>query len=82
VIAFFGHSLNNQDSNYFFTEFDKYDIYNSNVRIVFYYDDMYPIIENAFNLLRRYEVNVNNHNIIQRLQLENRLLMKSISADI
>jgi TPP-dependent 2-oxoacid decarboxylase len=82
VIAFYGHSLNNQDSNYFFAQFDKYDIYNDTtkhkVKLVFYEKKGFPIHDKVFNLLKRYEERVNNKNVIQKLQLENRLLIKKI----
>ncbi len=37
-IKFFGHSLGPQDYSYFHALFDKYDIYNNNVRLIFLYE--------------------------------------------
>lgn len=37
VITFFGHSLSHADYSYFESIFDKYQIFNSNVKLEFYY---------------------------------------------
>ena len=37
VITFFGHSLSHADYSYFESIFDKYQIFNSNVKLQFYY---------------------------------------------
>ncbi|MBO2705791.1 AbiH family protein [Lactiplantibacillus plantarum] len=36
-LVFFGHSLNTSDYDYFYSLFDKYNLYNSDLQLTFYY---------------------------------------------
>ena len=90
-ITFYGHSLNKSDYSYFQSIFDFYDIYNSEVFLVFYYS-IYDkrrsteIIEeytnSVINLLNTYGKTMANgfhgKNFIHKLLLENRIILKEI----
>ena len=90
-ITFYGHSLNKSDYSYFQSVFDFYEIYNSEVSLVFYYS-VYEkkmsseIIENytnsVINLLNTYGKTMANgfhgKNFMHKLLLENRVILKEI----
>ena len=93
TIVFFGHSLGEQDYSYFHALFDKYDLYNKNVHLVFLYekygktDEENISISNeycdkVYNLLNYYASRSGKEDeyktIISRLHLENRLHIYSL----
>jgi hypothetical protein len=90
-IVFFGHSLNEQDYSYFQTIFDYFDLYNSQIKLEFFYyiyDKNKRIqIENNFisgviSLLDNYGKTLDNkhkgRNLIHKLLNESRLIIKLI----
>lgn len=92
-ISFFGHSLNTSDYSYFQSIFDFYEIYNSNVSLVFYYQiydtkislEIKKDFTNAvINLLNTYGgTMVNKHhgkNLLHKLMLEERVFLKEIQV--
>lgn len=93
-IKFYGHSLGEQDYSYFHAIFDYYDIYKSDVRLMFFYteyektDEMNKIVRENFiskvySLLNNYALQSGNEEhvrtIVSKLQLENRLIIRKIS---
>lgn len=92
-LVFFGHSLGSQDYSYFYSLFNYYDIYDSDTTIVFLYSNYHfdksenlkwksVYIDKVFALLREYvtaSLNANEANsFITKIQLEGRLIVKSI----
>lgn len=90
-IAFFGHSLSKFDYSYFQTIFDHYDLYNSVIRLVFYYktfgnrtpkDMELELAERISKMLYDYSPSIDNEkrgrNLTHKLLLEKRLIMKEI----
>lgn len=90
-IAFFGHSLSKFDYSYFQTIFDHYDLYNSAIRLVFYYktfgnrtpkDMELELAERISKMLYDYSPSIDNEkrgrNLTHKLLLEKRLIMKEI----
>jgi hypothetical protein len=90
-IAFFGHSLSKFDYSYFQTIFDHYDLYNSAIRLVFYYkifgnrtpkDMELELAERISKMLYDYSPSIDNkkrgRNLTHKLLLEKRLIMKEI----
>ena len=91
-IAFFGHSLSDLDYSYFQTIFDHYDVYNSRVRLVFYYEiygdktnrDMELDLANKISqMLHAYSPSIDNEkkgrNLLHKLLLEKRLIIEEIN---
>lgn len=93
TIKFYGHSLGPQDYSYFHAIFDHFDIYNSDIKLEFYYTEYKDsvndnkIIRNTYitsvyNLLNDYAFKSGNEEkvktILSRLQLENRLIIGTI----
>ncbi len=91
VIAFFGHSLSEFDYSYFQTIFDHYDLYNSSVSLVFYYqtygerssEDMeFELAANISKMLYDYSPSIDNEkkgrNLMHKLLLEKRLIMSEL----
>ena len=90
-IAFFGHSLSEFDYSYFQTIFDHYDLYNSSVSLVFYYqtygerssEDMeFELAANISKMLYDYSPSIDNEkkgrNLMHKLLLEKRLIMSEL----
>lgn len=90
-IAFFGHSLSEFDYSYFQTIFDHYDLYNSSVRLVFYYqpygersskDMEFELAEKISKMLYDYSPSIDNEkkgrNLMHKLLLEKRLIMSEL----
>ena len=92
-IIFYGHSLGEEDYSYFHALFDYYDIFSSNVRLVFCYSEYSTQFETADsikakyvskiqNLLNKYVISTekekNNKTIVSKLQLENRISIVKI----
>lgn len=77
LITIYGHSLGRADYSYFETIFDECDLYNSNIKIEYYF---YPKDENSkieatkkiFYLLSLYGDSIGK-NIVTRLIIENRI---------
>lgn len=91
-IAFFGHSLSEFDYSYFQTIFDHYDIYNSTVRLVFYYKTYgdktneeleYDLASKISRMLFNYSPSIDNEkkgrNLTHKLLLEKRLIIEEIT---
>lgn len=85
-IIFYGHSLNHADYSYFETLFDKYNIYDSNVELDFYYtsseqeqedrNSERETLKNIIKLLSYYGEtlpNVHGENLANKLVLEQRI---------
>ncbi|MGM0309848.1 hypothetical protein IGK15_002973 [Enterococcus sp. AZ045] len=94
-IAFFGHSLSDLDYSYFQTIFDYYDVYNSHVRLVFYYEtygnktnrDMELDLANKISkLLHAYSPSIGNEkkgrNLLHKLLLEKRLIIEELPNNV
>ncbi|MHB9652732.1 AbiH family protein (plasmid) [Enterococcus faecalis] len=93
-IKFFGHSLAKADYAYFRSIFDFYDIYASNVDIIFYYfnynknpDFLEKQIESVYNLLDDYgqsfpgDLEKKGDNLVHKLSLEGRLKIKEMDVN-
>ncbi|MCM0582715.1 hypothetical protein H9L19_04750 [Weissella diestrammenae] len=91
VVKFYGHSLGDTDFGYFYQIFDKIDIWNSDVKLIFYYStygdktkEVREIEENhrITHLLQSYVSAKQDERfskrIIERLILDNRLLIREI----
>lgn len=94
-IIFFGHSLNKQDYAYFQTIFDKYDLYNSNIKLTFCYSLYDKTIEDkiknnqinaVIQLIETYgktfvgDNKFKGKNLLHRLLNTNRLSIKEIGT--
>ena len=90
-ITFFGHSLGEQDYSYFQSIFDYFDLYNSDIFLVFCYTehDEKPTLtesdrttQRVFNLINRYGETLSNkdhgNNLLNKLLLEGRLVFYQI----
>lgn len=82
VIKFYGHSLGEADYSYFKAIFDSLDLYNSNVRLVFYYPSDKPNIQvelffSITRLLSRYGSDLmdsnRGQNLMHKMLLEDRI---------
>lgn len=93
-IKFFGHSLAKADYAYFRSIFDFYDIYGSNVDIIFYYfnynknpDFLEKQIESVYSLLDNYgksfsgDLEKKGDNLVHKLSLEGRLKVKEMKVN-
>ncbi|WP_368552959.1 AbiH family protein [Enterococcus faecalis] len=93
-IKFFGHSLAKADYAYFRSVFDFYDIYASNVDIIFYYykykdipDFLEKQIESVYSLLDNYgksfsgDLEKKGDNLVHKLSLEGRLKVKEMKVN-
>ncbi|QCA29654.1 hypothetical protein [Vagococcus xieshaowenii] len=86
-IYFFGHSLSSADYSYFLSIFDFYDIYDSNIKLNFVYSNYEDnskknMLKKINKLLTNYGESFDNKskgkNLMHKLSLENRLLIKEI----
>lgn len=86
-ISFFGHSLSEADYSYFLSIFDYYDIYNSDIKLTFFYKNFCStakkeMIKNISDLMKRYGESFDNHakgkNLMHKLLLEKRLAVREI----
>jgi len=93
-IKFFGHSLAKADYAYFRSIFDFYDIYASNVDIIFYYfnynknpDFLEKQIESVYSLLDDYgqsfsgDLEKKGDNLVHKVSLEGRLKIKEMDVN-
>lgn len=93
-IKFFGHSLAKADYAYFRSIFDFYNIYGSNVDIIFYYykyndtpDFLENQIESVYSLLDDYgqsfsgDLEKKGDNLVHKLSLEGRLKIKEMDVN-
>lgn len=87
-ISFFGHSLSEADYSYFLSVFDYYDIYNSDIKLTFFYKNFCStakkeMIKNISDLMKRYGESFDNHakgkNLMHKLLLEKRLAVRKIN---
>lgn len=88
-LVFYGHSLGEADFAYFYSLFDFYKIYDSNVNIIFYFNDfigdgkdlvLNTYASNITNLFNSYSKNSNftTKNLLHKLNLEGRIRIKEI----
>lgn len=94
IIKFYGHSLGEADYSYFQTIFDIVNLYSGETKLIFYFS-VYggktleeveeEIFERVWLLIQKYGETLENKdhgkNLIHKLQLENRLLIKKIEFD-
>ena len=88
VIKFFGHSLSDADYSYFQAIFDEVNLYESNTRLIFYYNQNRPDGTNAQEemhekinrLITTYGATLDNdhhgRNLLHKLLLEGRLIIR------
>lgn len=89
-ITFYGHSLAKADYSYFQSIFDFYHIYDSDVKLIFYYSDYcnnrekckFETVNRVIELIKIYGNTLNNKdhgkNLLHKLKLENRLLIREL----
>lgn len=86
-IYFFGHSFSEADYSYFLSIFDYYDIYSSNVKLCFVYtahniNAKRNLLKSINSLMNKYGESFDNKakgkNLMHKLNLENRLVIKEI----
>ncbi|USS85742.1 bacteriophage abortive infection AbiH family protein [Fructilactobacillus myrtifloralis] len=90
TIYFYGHSLAEADYSYFQSIFDYYDLYGSQINLVFYYSVynsnkkeqiVNQNINNVWNLINEYGESMENakgKNLLHKLNLENRIKIKAV----
>lgn len=76
-IIFYGHSLALADYQYFRNIFDRINLVESSVQLIFKYSKGYENYDSIFNLLDRYSKDI-NIDITTTLTLENRLKVEEI----
>lgn len=92
-IKLFGYSLAEADYSYFQSIFDFYDIYNTNVQLIFYYvnyknsdgeevDGKEELILRVIRLMKEYGETLDNKdhgkNLLHKVRLENRIILKNL----
>lgn len=93
-ITFFGHSLGEQDYSYFQSIFDFFELYSSDVVLIFCYmeydadnktKEIERVTNRVFNLINRYGETLTNkdhgNNLLNKLLLEGRIVFKEIDSD-
>ena len=90
TIKFFGHSLAEADYSYFQAIFDEVSLYESNTRLIFYYNKKRPggekaqeeMFEKVNHLITTYGQTLDNkdhgRNLLHKLLLEGRLIIKQV----
>lgn len=90
TIKFFGHSLAEADYSYFQAIFDEVSLYESNTRLIFYYNRRRPdgekaqeeMFEKVNHLITTYGQTLDNKdhgkNLLHKLLLEGRLIIKQV----
>ena len=90
TIKFFGHSLAEADYSYFQAIFDEVSLYESNTRLIFYYNERRPdgknaqeeMFEKVNHLITTYGQTLDNKdhgkNLLHKLLLEGRLIVKQV----
>ncbi|WP_445343771.1 AbiH family protein [Bifidobacterium sp. ESL0819] len=90
TIKFFGHSLAEADYSYFQAIFDEVSLYESNTRLIFYYNRKRPdggnakeeMFEKVNHLITTYGQTLDNKdhgkNLLHKLLLEGRLIIKQV----
>ena len=97
-IIFYGHSLGEQDYSYFHTLFDKYNLYNGHVILVFCYSDYEDtktkIIKHRMEYLKNIHALLNDYavksgketskciTLVNRLELEKRIYIRKIDNSL
>ena len=93
TIKFFGHSLAEADYSYFQAIFDEVSLYESNTRLIFYYNERRPdgknaqaeMFEKVNHLITTYGQTLDNkdhgRNLLHKLLLEGRLVIKQVPTD-
>jgi lmo0469 protein len=87
-IIFFGHSLSEADYSYFHSIFDYYDIYGSNIKLIFKYSTgrcKNEYVKKIMKLLKFYGEKMfdksRGNNLVHKLILENRLSIKDVELE-
>lgn len=87
-IIFFGHSLSEADYSYFHSVFDYYDIYGSNIKLIFKYSTgrcKNEYVKKIMKLLKFYGEKMfdksRGNNLVHKLILENRLSIKDVELE-
>lgn len=93
IIKFFGHSLGEADYSYFMQMFDTFDLYNSDVILVFYFScyDTRDRIEHLFEqtqrvtkLIEKYGESLSNENhgknLLQKLEITKRIYIRELPS--
>ncbi len=91
-IVFYGHSLSSLDYSYFQAIFDCYQIYSSNVNLIFYYsiydlnranEIKLDMVNKVMNLIESYASTLDNYdhreNLISKLIIEGRLTIEELN---
>jgi len=86
-IVVYGHSLAKADYSYFQSLFDLYDIYGSNIKLIFAVnedaEDISTKANDVYKLLHHYGKRVHGeakgNNLLHKLLLENRIQLKNIA---
>ena len=90
TIKFFGHSLAEADYSYFQAIFDEVSLYESNTRLIFYYNKkrsggekaQEEMFEKVNHLITTYRQTLDNkdhgRNLLHKLLLEGRLIIKQV----
>lgn len=93
TIKFFGHSLAQADYSYFQAIFDEVSLYESNTRLIFYYNERRPdgknaqaeMFEKVNHFITTYGQTLDNkdhgRNLLHKLLLEGRLVIKQVPTD-
>lgn len=92
TISFYGHSFSEADYSYFRSIFDYYDLYNSSIKLKFYYSNYKKsdstrseVTSTIFNLLESYAESMYSgnqqisENLLHKLILEDRIKVEKIS---
>lgn len=90
-IKFFGHSLSEADYSYFQSIFDYYNLYDSDTKLIFYYNDFQPDqigkvkkeqVDAVYKLINEYGKTLTNQdqgkNLLHKLMLEQRISIVDI----
>ncbi|MDF0480805.1 bacteriophage abortive infection AbiH family protein [Vagococcus sp. PNs007] len=93
-IKFYGHSLSEMDYSYFQSIFDYYDLYNSNVELIFYYsvydkkkeseivETQFEAVSKLIDTYGKSMTNINHgKNLMHKLILTNRLSILPFDVD-
>lgn len=91
-IKFYGHSLSEFDYSYFQSIFDRYNIYNPNVKLEFLYTDYLPgtnvkgaYTNSVLKLMKDYGESLDNRrhgrNLLHKMIIEGRLKIREIQVE-
>lgn len=69
-IVFYGHSLNDADYSYFLSIFDYYNLYDSNVTLIFYYSLYPPKMEDSLTDDLKKQIIVKHNDDLKKIQYD------------